>query len=418
MPRSMTTRVFAAITGADGGRTDRREARNGAWHVLALTASKLADGLINPKLVLSWLLSALGAPAALVGLLVPVREAGSLLPQVFLAPWVQTLGQRRWVWVAGSAGQGAAAALIALAALMLEGRAAGLAILGLLALLAVCRAACSVSYKDILGRTIGQTRRGAITGLAGSAAAVGVFIFALLMATGLLRAQGAVVAAIGTAALLWALAALALAQLHEDDGDDTPAGDGQGYLRILREDANLRWFVLVRGLLVSTALAPPYLVLLGVGEGGDALRQLGALVLASSASSFVSSYVWGRLADRSSRLVLTIAGGAGAAAMAAAILASVTGMAGSPWVIPTILFVLMLAYQGVRQARSVYLVDISPEDRRSLNAAVANTAIGVILLAAGALGGALTVIGPLATLTGFAVMALLGGLLAMRLKRP
>ena len=414
MTRSASQRAFAALTGTDEAPSD--EARNGMWHVAALTASKLADGLINPKLVLSWLLSVMGAPAALVGLLVPVREAGALLPQVFLAPLVQRMRQRRWVWVAGSAGQGAAAGLIALAALMLEGMQAGIVILALLGLLAVCRAACSVSYKDILGKTVGQTRRGAVTGLAGSAAAVGVFAFAALMVTGVLRAQGAVIGAIGLAGLLWALAALSLGQLREEDS--TPDRDEavQSYLRILREDANLRRFVLVRGLLVSTALAPPYMVLLG--QGGEALRQLGALVLASSAASFVSSYVWGRLSDRSSRLVLMIAGLAGAAAMAAAITVSAAGLADVVWTIPAILFVLMLAYQGVRQARSVYLVDISPENRRSLNAAVANTAIGVILLAAGGLGGALTVIGPHATLAGFALMALAGGALAMRLEKP
>ena len=38
------------------------EARNGIRHVVSLSLTKLADGLINPKLVLSYLLNALGAP--------------------------------------------------------------------------------------------------------------------------------------------------------------------------------------------------------------------------------------------------------------------------------------------------------------------------------------------------------------------
>ena len=56
------------------------EPRNRLVHLVSLSATKLADGLIDPKLVLSWLITALGAPAALAGLLVPVREAGALLP--------------------------------------------------------------------------------------------------------------------------------------------------------------------------------------------------------------------------------------------------------------------------------------------------------------------------------------------------
>jgi len=144
--------------------------------------------------------------------------------------------------------------------------------------------------------------------------------------------------------------------------------------------------------------------------------MLGALVLASSAAGFVSSYVWGWLADRSSRIMLLLAGSLGALSMVLAIIAAVNGLANVIWVIPSILFVLMVAYQGVRQARSTYLVDISPEDRRSVNAAVVNTAIGLILLAVGAVGGALTWLGPQAALAGFAAMSLLGGLLALRLR--
>ena len=331
------TQLFDRLTRQE---TDATEARNGLRHVLALSFSKVSDGLIDPKLVLSWLLSAIGVPTAFIGMLVPIREAGALLPQVVMAGRLQRMRQRRWVWVTGSAGQGLAALVIALAALTLTGWIAGLAICVALAVLAVSRAACSVSYKDILGKTVGQTRRGTVTGTAGSVASAVVFAFAALLVVGILRSEGAVIGAIAVAGLLW---------------------------------------------------------------------------LASSAAGFLSSYVWGWMADRSSRAMLLVAGLLGAAAMGAAMLAHLSGVAGTVWAIPCVLFVLMVAYHGVRQARSTYLVDISPEDRRSVDAAVANTAIGIILLAAGAVGGALTWIGPLGALAGFAAMSLAGGMLALRL---
>ena len=384
--------------------------------IVALSLSKLSDGLIDPKLVLSWLLTTLGVPAALIGMLVPIREAGALLPQVAMAGRLQRMRQRRWVWVLGSAGQGVAALLIAVAATLLTGWWAGAVVCGLLAGLAVSRAACSVSYKDILGKTVGQSRLGTVTGTAGSVSAALVLVFALLLVTGVLRSQAAVSAAIALAGGLWLAAAVVLSRLSEDDSaPDAPDG-ARDYWNILREDANLRRFIVVRGLLVSTALAPPYLVVLGSQAGAAATGTLGALVLASSAAGMLSSYVWGWLADRSARVMLLAAGTLGALSMGAAIAAQRAGLAGTIWAIPLILFVLMVAYHGVRQARSTYLVDISPEERRSVNAAVANTAIGVILLAAGAFGGALTWIGPLAALTGFAGMALAGGLLALRLE--
>lgn len=416
MSDRLTQALFARITGSQRGDwTKPSEGLAGLLHICALSLSKLSDGLVNPKLVLSWLLNALGAPAYLVGALVPVREAGALLPQVFLAPFVARMKMRRWAWVAGAAGQGIAALLIALAALWLSGAAAGWVIVALLAALAVSRAACSVSYKDILGKTVGKTRRGAVTGLAGSLASMGVFVFALLMVTGLLEAQGAVIGAVALAGALWLGAACVLSLLPEEAREAEQSGNAN-VLKILWQDSNLRRFIAVRGLLVSTALAPPYLVILAGDGEGNGLGQLGALVLASAAASFVSSYLWGRLADASGRKTLSLAGFGGALALGAAALAGTAGMAQQSYVIPAILFVLMVAYHGVRQARSTYLVDISPEEARAGYAAAANTAIGTILLLAGLLGGALSFIGPYGAILGYAAMSAAGGLYALRLE--
>lgn len=390
---------------------DETEARNARRHVGALTLSKLADGLVDPKLILSWLLGSLGAPTAFVALLVPIREAGALLPQLVFGAWIGRLRYSRLVWAGGSALQGAAAGGIALVALMASGWLAGVLICALLAVLALARSACSVSHKDVLGKTIAQSRRGKVTGLAGSVSAALVVVFAGLLMAGVLRNEAAVIAAIALAALAWSAAAVIFAGIEEEAGTPENIKSSGGYLAILREDANLRRFILVRGLLVSTALAPPFLVLLATEGAG--LNRLGAMLLAASLAAFLGSYVWGRLADRDSRHVMLGAGCLGAAAMAAAILLHVAGLAGG---IPVALFVLMLGWNGVKQARTIYLVDISDAELRARNTALANTAIGVILLLAGLLGGALSVLGPVAALAGFAVMALAGGLLALTLR--
>ena len=292
--------AFAAIANTDSP-PDKTQARNGLRHIMSLSMTKIADGLIDPKLVLSWLLTQLGAPAVYAGALVPIREAGALLPQMPLAGVLSRRRQRKWFWAVGSAGQGIAAGLIVLAALTLEGAAAGLAICAALGLLALCRAACSVSYKDILGKTVDKAQRGAVTGLAGSASSIGVLVFAGLLMSGLAQDKGVIVAAIGLAACLWMLAALLFLTLKErpsDAGADTAAD-----FSVLKGNGTLQRFIIVRGLLVSTALAPPYLVILA-GEDQGSLGQLGALVLASAAASFFSSYIWGRLSDWSSRRVL------------------------------------------------------------------------------------------------------------------
>ncbi|SHG96163.1 MFS transporter [Marivita hallyeonensis] len=407
---SPVTDVYEEITGADDDVRDR-EARNGVRHMVSLSMTKVADGLIDPKLVLSWLAGALGAPAALTGLLVPIREAGALLPQIALAGWVQSLKHRKWAWVFGSLGQGAAAAAIVFIALTLQGLAAGIALCAALAVLALSRAACSVSYKDILGKTVEKTRRGAVTGVAGSTASIAVIVFAGLLLSGLLRNVTPVIIAIGLAAMLWVAAATLFSRLEEEASDETE--DTSVDFTPLRDDKQFRLFIAVRGLLTVTALAPPYFVLLGGGQ--SALQGLGALLLASAAAAFVSSYIWGRFSDRSSRKVLFASGLLAAFFASLAVLAQLSGWADTPWVIPVILFFFMLSYQGVRSARSVYLVDMSPEDARSNYAALANTAIGILLLATGAFGGLLALAGPVASLIGFAVLSVAGGMLALKL---
>jgi len=84
----------------------------------------------------------------------PSREAVALLPQRFTGGFLRSLPQRKWAWAAGSLLQGLSAAGIAIATMTLGGFALGLAVVMLLTILAVARSICSVSYKDVLGKTV------------------------------------------------------------------------------------------------------------------------------------------------------------------------------------------------------------------------------------------------------------------------
>lgn len=410
--KSFEETLFEALvddTGGAGGLTEvqaRVEPANFLRHAASLSMSKIADGLIDPKLVLSWLLTHLGASAVFIGLLVPIREAGALLPQLFTAPRVQAMARRKWAWVAGSLGQGAAAAGIALAALTLTGAIAGAVICALLAVLAVARSICSVSYNDVLGKTVGQSRRGAVTGLSSSLGAGAVVIFALLLMTGLVDRATLVLGAIALAAVLWLGAGLFFSTLWEEPAPGKAGTAALGQLSLLRADPQLRRFICARGLLTATALAPPYIVLLGAEAGHGTFDRLGALVLASSIASFLSSWVWGRMADRSSRKVLMLSGLAGSVALVAAVLLDLAGASGTIWALPLVLFVLMIAYHGVRQGRSIYLIDMAPKDRRAAYTAVSNTVIGVLLLGSGIFGALASLAGAKVTLMIFAAMSL------------
>ena len=427
-PRPAVRLTYEMLASEDDGRVCRdisdeacnHQPQNFVRHAIALGLSKSADGLSDPKLVLSWLMTHLGAPAALVGLLVPIREAGALLPQLFTAARIRSMARRKWAWTAAAVGQGVGAAVILFAALMLQGIAAGLIILLGLMVLALSRSVASVAYKDVLGKTIDKGQRGTVTGVAGSWSGMVVIAFALVLILFSDARVGVVIGALALAAGAWMLAGLVFAGLAEDKGAQDGGANGFAAaianLGYLREDGQLVRFIVARGLLTSTALAPPYLVVLASGDGGAALEGLGALVLASALAALMSSYVWGRLADKSSRKVLIWTGISGAGAMGLTLLFATSGLAATVWAMPLALFGLMIAHQGVRLGRATYLVDMVGQDRRAIYTAIANTVIGVILLASGIFGAIAALAGAGVTMALFALMAASGAIVAHGLK--
>ena len=417
----ISSKAYEMLTGDDEGRVCKdipesacnHQPRNFMIHVASLGATKTGDGLVDPKLVLSWLLGALGAPSATVGLLVPVREAGALLPQLFTAAAIRSLPQRKWVWTAGSIVQGLSLFGMAAAGLTLTGAAAGWAIVGLLAIFAVGRSACSVSYKDVLGKTVSKSSRGAATGTASTIGAAAVLAFGIALGIGVLDKSVAVICgALVVGGVLWISAGLLFMTLREvpgaTDGGGNPLAVARDQVDLLRDDSQLVRFIATRGLLIATALAPPYmLALAGRGADGGSLGSLGLLVIAAALAAMFSTYVWGRLSDISSRRVLALsaATAAGALCATATIGYAAQGLLQAGYVLPGLLFVLMIAYQGVRLGRSTHLVDMANEETRAAYTALSNTAIGILLVAGGIFGVVADWAGETAVLAIFAAMS-------------
>ncbi|WP_417592117.1 MFS transporter [Parasphingorhabdus sp.] len=423
--RTTTQKAFQAITIDDEGRVCadipesacNQEPGNFFKHVGSLALTKSADGLIDPKLVLSWLMTSLGAPVALIGLLVPVREAGALLPQLLTAGYLRKLQRRKWAWAVGSLVQGLGAAAIGVVAITMTGAAAGWAIVIALAILALARSICSVCYKDVLGKTIDKSRRGTATGLAGSIASVSVIIYALALSSNLVDRMLLVTGGLFLAGMAWLLSALLFASLKEEpgatEGGKSALKEAYKNFAYLRDDPQLVRFILTRGLLTATALAPPFMIAVG-SQAGEGYDKLGFLVLASAMASLCSSFVWGRLSDRSSRKVLVFS------AMVAAIILAVTswlafaGTLSGGYILPVLLFGLMIAYQGVRLGRSTHLVDMADKDSRAAYTALSNTIIGLLLLAGGVFSlvanwfGGEVVLAIMAGMSGLAIWAAWG----------
>ena len=400
----LRNRVYEILTGDDVDRvcldipeeSCREQPRNFLLHVSALSSSKVADGLLDPKVVLAWLLGAIGAPTFMLGLLVPIREAGALLPQLVIAAAIRSMPIRKWVWAIAAVVQGACMIGIALAALLLGGAAAGWTILALLTALSIARSAGSIAHKDVLGKTVRKATRGTVAGTAGTVSAVLVLVYGVLLGTGVVERSIATVAvALVVGGLSWIVAALLFASLAESPGATEGGGNALGVairqFRLLRDDPQLVRFVAVRCLLIATALAPPFVVALGERESAGA-GALGPFVIAVALATISSSYVWGRLSDVSSRRVLVVAAamGAGCLALAAAIGAGFAEPIGidvdSAIALPALVFVATIADQGVKLGRTTHIVDMSGTTKRGAYTALTNTIGGIAMLGAGVFG--------------------------------
>ncbi|QIX28409.1 MFS transporter [Nocardioides sp. JQ2195] len=396
-------------------------ARNGLRQMGGQAMQGIGDQVVNAKTVLPWLMATVGAPGVLLAFLVPVREAGSMLPQAAITPWVRRLRSRKWAWVAGAAAQAFGASGLALVALNLEGWPAGLAVIVALSVFAVGRALCSLASKDVLGRTVPKGQRGQINGVVTILS--GAFALALGLGLELWGGDvgaGLLAALLLGAALAWVVGLVVYAGVHEPESTPDETDQRSGWAaqawQLLRDDATFRRFVLVRALLLVSALSPPFVVAIGVANQGSSLSGLGLFVIAQGVANLIGGRIFGRLADKSSRLLMVwCAVAACALTTGFLLLLLVPAAKESSWLHPATYLLLALVHLGTRLGRKTYVVDMAEGDRRTEYVAVSNSAMGVLLLVAGALTAVLSIWGNVPALVLLVVLGVIGALLGRSL---
>ncbi len=382
---------------------------------------KVADEIASARLVLPWLLGVLGTPAVFIGFLVPIREAGVLIPQLAVAAYIRAMAIRKWVWVAGAALSAVALLLMGLAGLFLAGTTAGWAIIATLVLFSLARGLCSVAAKDVLGKTVSKSRRGRLMGLATAAAGLATLAIGLVVE---FQARGngdqlLVAGLLLLAAAIWVPAIGLFAAIREAPGATSGGGnaltEALRHLALLKTDAVFRRYVIGRMWLLAVALAAPFYVLLAQSRTDGEVSGLGLLMIAGAIAASVSAPLWGWLGDRSSRRVM-----AAAAALAGVLGIGTWALADTPWldhgyVHAAIFLVLNVAHSGVRLGRKVYLVDLGSQDNRAAMVAVSNTVIGIAMLGAGAVGLLADRVGTAEVILVLGVLSLVAAAYALRL---
>ena len=391
--------------------------------LIAQLSTKLADSFTSSKVVLPWLLTSAGAPAFFTALLVPIRESGSLIPQLILGGIVRQFQHRKQFYVIGSLLQGAAVALMAISALQLNGARLGWTIIVLLVIFSLSRGLCSIANKDVLGKTIPKARRGRLGGLSASLSG----IITLLVTGSMLAFQygsiNFVVTMLVIASLFWVFAAISFGLIVEYEGATEGAGNGFKVaiknLNLLRSDTQFQRFVMVRALLMSSGLAAPFIVLLATPHtdlGGVLL-----FVILTGMANLISGWFWGLLADRSSRHVILLTAALSISIFLCTALFQVTiesALSSMTVLIVYLLiyFLLAITHQGVRLGRKTYLIDMADGNQRTDYVSVSNTVIGLLLLVYGAISAVIAQWNITAVLILFSVSSCAALLIALKLK--
>jgi len=408
------------------------EIPEGAYHsvpgnffliILSKTMTKLGDALSNPKTVLAWLMGYVNAPVSMIAFLVPIRESGSMLPQLLIASYIRKRPIRKWTWVVGSILQFFAIAGIALAAVMLEGGAAGWVIIVLLVLFSLSRGLCSVASKDVIGKTIPKSRRGRLNGYSTAVSGILVILAGLFLMSRSRNDPGIEFYAylLVFAAFLWIIGAAIYSRIRELPGETSGGGnafrEAIARLNLLRSDKPFRNFVIARSLLLCSALTAPFYVILAQDYLGKEIYMLGLFIIAGGVAGSVSAPFWGKMADISSKSVM----------VRGALITSILGvlffvivtwipfLRETSWLYPVAFLILGVAHSGVRLGRKTYIIDMAGGNKRTDYVAVSNTVIGFILLLAGAIGALASFLSPQGIILILSIFGFFGALTSKRL---
>jgi len=392
-------------------------------NMLSGAASKLAEKLISPALVIPWVFSAIGVPASFSALLIPVKDAGSLMPQLLVSAKIRAFERRKWFWVVPSLIQALIGFMMAWAVSVLEGWVAGAVVVALLAVYSVMSGVASVAFKDVMAKTIDKGKRGQLLGMRSTLGGLLTLVAGILLFVFVKESEDLVVyiAIIASGGVLWLISVFFFPLIKEFPGETaggrSPVNEVRKGWQLFQTESNLRNFIFTRALLMAVPLSLPIIIVIGQEYAGEQVEGLGLMVIASGIAGIVSSPFWGRFADRSSRWLMHWIAIIGIINITLVIsfVYWPESMQNLYCFAPLYLFQVM-AHGGARLSRKTYLVDMAPDVERPLYVSLSNTMIGLFTVLAGLIGFVLGLLGTLWLLLFFVLCLLSAVLLSRQLK--
>lgn len=400
-------------------------------------AFQFGESLIDPSVVLTWFVSRLTASNLLIGLVVPLGDAGWFLPQLLFSGRIQRMERKMPVYRLFVFVRVLTWAILAATVWLVDNPQLLLAAFFLLyAIARLASGPSGLAFFDIVAKAIPSQRRGSFFGwrqLLGGLLGLGGgwVVRTVLNCPRLSFPHGhALLFALYALALIPALAAFTL--VREPPGKakaQNQVGSAQRQLlwavHILAENRDYRNYLLTRTVLILAGIAVPFYAVYARNVLGAAEGMAGVYVSVRLAAQLLSNLPWGRLSDRRGNLLvmkLLVLGNVLTPVLALLLMGAVALLHPRGSWLPYLALPIFLMDGLMRPAHmlvgSNFLLEMAPEGERPLYLGLSNSLLGIVILLSG-LGGLIVDWAGFAGL--FAISAALGTigyLLVLRLPEP
>ena len=351
----------------------------------------------DPTSVLPVFLNHFTGSQAMIGLFSALMNAGSILPQLFVANKLESKPRKKPVLVVAIWVRAALWLVLGLLAYFCPPGKPAIVLVALLVLLfgfSFAGGVATIPFTDIWGKALPATLRGRFFGhrqLWGGVMAVGAgyVVKHILGNPGLSFPKNYGLLFLLSFAFI-AVSYIGLSSLREPEGEVTEATRQLSLflrksVRLLWEDRNFGLLILTQLSLGFGAFAMPFYVLYGKNELHMAAEQVGILVGAQMAGGILSNLLWAHLSDRvGNRIVIVLTAAAATLIPLLALLCSGVG-----WRLLIAVFVFVgLSASGSQIGFTNYLLEIAPAHLRPTYIALQGTLRG-LTMALPVLGGLL-----------------------------
>lgn len=388
----------------------------------------LTFALLSPETILPAFLSRLTSSSLLIGVGSIMEEAAWLLPQAFVARYVQPLERKKTVYVIAAFFRSLTFGLLTLSIFLLGQESRQLLLVMFFILFTIYSFAggiAGVPFMDIVGKAIPPQKRGSFFGYRISLGRALGFVAGLTVVKEILTAYD-YPHNYGTlflmAFFLITIALIIFCMVKEPVQPVTVERRSLGGhlargLHIIRNDTNYRRFLIFRLLIGFHYMGLPFYIVYALRVMGISEAMVGIFLAVEMAGRVLSNLLWGWLSNRvGNRLVVRLTS-------LMAFIAPFFGLESIYLHIPVSVY--MLAFfllgtvtSGLRVGYNNYLLEISPAEERPTYVGLMNTFIAPTVFLAGVGGLVIDLFSYRPLFSIVAIFTFASFLLSMKLEEP